>query len=383
MPWKETCPMKERMKFIGDWLEKDWTVWDLCAYYDISRKTAYKWIERYKQKGLLGLEDLSRAPENHPNATGKGIEEAILAFRRAHRTWGPRKILDRLENRFPEIRWPSISTAGAILKRNGLVKERRRVRKTAPFNQPMQSGLQPNNVWATDFKGWFCTGDRTRIDPLTVTDWTSRYLLECRGMVGVKTEKVKDRFELLFREFGLPDAIRNDNGPPFASTAPAGISRLSAWWIRLGIQPERIRPGHPEENGRHERMHKTLKAETASPPKENAWKQQAAFDSFKKEFNKDRPHEALGMKTPEQCYWASIKPFPNRLPEMTYGREFEVRRVRHCGSVQMVGTDFYLTETLVGEWVGLQKTDNDIWSVYFGPHLLGTFNEASETFKKV
>jgi hypothetical protein len=191
------------------------------------------------------------------------------------------------------------------------------------------------------------------------------------------------QFELLFREFGLPDAIRNDNGAPFASNAPAGISRLSAWWIRLGIQPERIRPGHPEENGRHERMHRTLKEETASPPKETAPAQQMAFDAFQKEFNEDRPHEALEMKTPDECYWVSNRPFPNRLPEMTYEREFVVRRVRSCGSVQMSGTDFYLTETLVGEWVGLRQTDNDIWSVYFGPCLLGTFNAESEFFKKV
>jgi putative transposase len=383
MPWKDTCPMEERKKFISEWLEKDWSLTDLCEYYDVSRKTAYKWIERYKQTGLAGLEDLSRAPDRHPNATTKEIEDMVLAFRRKRPSWGPKKILDRLENRFPDVDWPCISTAGEILKRNGLVKPRRRVRKTAPFNQPMKKGLQPNNVWATDFKGWFCTGDRTRIDPLTVTDWASRYLLKCHGMVGVSTEKVKEQFELLFREFGLPDAIRNDNGAPFASTAPAGISRLSAWWIRLGIQPERIRPGHPEENGRHERMHRTLKDETARPPKENVQRQQAAFDAFLKDFNEERPHEALGMKTPGECYWASSRPFPNRLPEMDYGREFEVRRVRSCGSVKMSGTMFFLTEVLTGELVGLKQTEEDRWSVYFGPHLLGTFHEETETFKKV
>lgn len=383
MPWKDTCPMEERKKFIGDWLEKDWTLKDLCVFYDVSRKTAYKWIERYKQKGLVGLDDLSRAPDRHPNATAKEIEEAVLAFRRKHPRWGPKKILDRLENRFPGVAWPAISTAGAILKRNGLVTPRRRIRKMAPFNQPMKSGLQPNNVWATDFKGWFCTTDRTRIDPLTVTDWASRYLLRCHGMVRVSTEKVMSQFDLLFREFGLPDAIRTDNGAPFASLAPGGISRLSAWWIRLGIQPERIRPGHPEENGRHERMHRTLKDETASPPKETVWKQQAAFDAFQKEFNEDRPHEALGMKTPEECYWASSRPYPSRLPEMTYGREFQIRRVRSNGGVKMFGTEFFLSETLIGELVGLRQTAEDAWNVFFGTHLLGTFHETSETFKKV
>ena len=383
MPWKDTCPMEERTKFIGDWLEKDWTLKDLCAYYDISRKTAYKWIERYKQKGLVGLEDLSRAPDRHPNATAKEIEEAVLAFRRKYPRWGPKKILHRLENRFPDAPWPSISTAGAILKRNGLVVPRRRVRKTAPFNLPMKDGLQPNNVWAADFKGWFCTADRTRIDPLTVTDWASRYLLRCHAMVGVRTEKVRDQFELLFREFGLPDAIRTDNGAPFASSAPAGISRLSAWWIRLGIQPERIRPGHPEENGRHERMHRTLKDETASPPKENVHRQQTAFDVFQKEFNGDRPHEALGMKTPEECYWASSRPFPNRLPEMDYDREFQIRRVRSNRAVKMFGTEFFLSEAIIGELVGLGQTAEDSWSVYFGHLLLGAFHVPSETFKKV
>ncbi len=247
----------------------------------------------------------------------------------------------------------------------------------------MKSGLQPNNVWATDFKGWFCTTDRTRIDPLTVTDWASRYLLRCHGMVRVSTEQVMSQFDLFFREFGLPDAIRTDNGAPFASLAPGGISRLSAWWIRLGIQPERIRPGHPEENGRHERMHRTLKDETASPPKETVWKQQAAFDAFQKEFNEDRPHEALGMKTPEECYWASSRPYPSRLPEMAYGREFQIRRVRSNGGVKMFGTEFFLSETLIGELVGLRQTAEDAWNVFFGTHLLGTFHETSETFKKV
>jgi hypothetical protein len=239
-------------------------------------------------------------------------------------------------------------------------------------------GTGPNDVWAADFKGWFRTRGGKRIDPLTISDWASRYLICCQALQDTASPQVQMRFESAFREYGLPRAIRTDNGPPFASVGLGGLSRLSVWWIHLGIWPERIRPGHPEENGRHERMHRTLKAATAQPPRQTRVAQQAAFDIFRQEYNEQRPHESLGMKTPGEKYRVSQRPFPAHLPEVEYGPDFEVRRVRSNGQIKWAGEMLYMSDALVGESVGLRKIDNEVWSIHFGPLPLATYHSISQ-----
>lgn len=374
MPWKESCAMSEKKLFVSDWLKKAWSMSDLCHYYQISRKTGYKWIERYKKEGLGGLNDVKRAPNTHPNQTPANMEEEIIQFRTKHRYWGPRKLVNQLGIKDPTVNWPSASTVGNILKRNGLIVPRRRYRRSPLFKGPRNNGVKPNDVWAADFKGWFQTGDGVRLDPLTISDWSSRYLILCHGLRTTATTFVKEKFEHVFREFGLPQAIRTDNGPPFASRGVGGLSRLSVWWVRLGIMPERIRPGHPEENGRHERMHRTLKQQTAKPPKATESLQQDAFDDFGHEYNDVRPHEALGMKTPSACYEPAKRPFPRKLPQVSYKSEFRVWRVRSDGTIKWDGKRYYLGESVACEYVGLKEVNNDIWDIYFGPIYLATFD---------
>lgn len=382
MPWKETCPMEERLKYVGDWLKKDLTVTELCCKYGISRKTGYKWIERYQAHGLEGLLELSRAAHNHPNQTPVVIEEELLRFKHQHPHWGPRKLIHRLDEKRPEENWPAPSTAEAILKRHGLVKPRRKRRTTPIFAGVPREVCRPNDVWGADFKGWFRTRNGKRVDPLTITDIASRYMLKCQALTSTKECYVRPWFEAVFQEFGLPWAIRTDNGPPFASVGLGGLSRLSVWWVCLGIIPERIRPGHPEENGCHERMHRSLAEATANPPERNVVMQQIAFDSFQKEFNEERPHEALAMGTPARFYKPSERSFPKNLPEMEYGSGVDVRRVRSNGQIKWAGDFLYLSEALIGQLVGLKRIDNDQWSIHFGPVPLGTIDGSTNKIKR-
>ena len=383
MPWKETCLMDERIKFVGDCLKDEWSVAELCRYYGISRKTGYKWIERYQVCGMEGLGDMSRAPRYHPNATPATVEDRIVGFRHEHPHWGPRKLIHRLRQIQPAIAWPAVSTAGAILKRHGLAVPRRRRARTPASPGPRMTAKRPNDVWAADFKGWFRTQDGTRMDPLTISDAASRYLIRCRGLVRPNGNTVRAQFELAFREFGLPWTIRTDNGSPFASVALGGLSQLSVWWIRLGIIPERIQPGHPEQNGRHERLHRSLKQATAKPPQAHPRAQQAAFDAFRREYNEDRPHEALDMNTPAQCYRPSERSFPARLPEVYYGPEFVVRRVRSNGEIKWEGDMLYLSEALVDELVGLRPIDKDCWEIHFGPVPLAIYDSLKQTLQPI
>ena len=383
MPWKETCPMEERMKFIADYLQDEWSLAQLCRFYGISRKTGYKWLARYLAEGPAGLGDRSRAPRRHPNGVPREVEEQIVAFRAQHPHWGPRKLVHRLAQIQPETHWPVPSTVGALLKRRGLTAPRRGKRHTPPYNQPFQEGVQPNQVWSADFKGWFRTQDGTRIDPLTIADVASRYLLRCQGLVRPNRTAVQAVFTAAFQEFGLPRAIRTDNGPPFASVGLGGLSRLSVWWVCLGISPERIRPGHPEENGRHERMHRTLKQATAQPSQATPNAQQRAFDRFRAEYNQERPHEALAMQTPAQRYQPSLRPFPERLPELEYAPGYVVRRVRSNGEIRWQRGLVYLSEALVDQWVGLIEIDNGQWRVDFGPIQLAIYQEQDKKFKPI
>lgn len=380
MPWKETCAMDERMKFIADYLKEEWSLSALCRHYDISRKTGYKWLARYQAEGPSGLIDRQRAPKRHPNEVPKMLQDRIVAFRAEHPHWGPRKLVYRLAQMEPDVRWPAPSTVGELLKRHGLTVPRRRRRYTPPYAQPFHDGLQPNEVWSADFKGWFRTRCGIRVDPLTIADTASRYLLRCQALIQPARTTVQAVFTAAFQEYGLPQAIRTDNGPPFASTGLGGLSRLSVWWLRLGITPERIRPGHPEENGRHERMHRTLKQATAQPPQATPKDQQQVFDLFRTEYNQERPHEALGMQTPAQRYQASSRSLPARIPEMEYPSNYQVRRVRSNGQIRWQGQLVFLSEVLIGQWVGLLEVDNGTWRLSFGSVPLVLYNEETKKF---
>ncbi len=378
MPWKETTPVAERMQCLVDWRSGLFTVSFLAERHGVSRKTLYKWIERFDSEGVTGLLDQPSRPLCHPNQTPEEIEAAITAFRRRHPDWGPKKIVHVLSERHMETCWPARSTVAAILRRNGLVKGRRRRRPVGHPGQPTTVPHEPNELWATDFKGEFPTGDGIYCYPLTVSDLYSRYLVGCRGLRSTKTEGAKKSFERLFREYGLPRAIRSDNGVPFASTGLGRLSRLSVWWIKLGIRPELTQPAHPEQNGSHERMHRTLKGATARPPAADLLRQQRRFDAFRKEFNTERPHESLGMKKPAELYRPSTRPFPARLPTIEYPGHFEVRRVSRNGGIRWKRGWLNVSHPLIDEYVGLEEVDDGIWDLYFGSLLLGRFDERDQ-----
>ena len=323
---------------------------------------------------MAELCERSRAPVRHPNQTAAEIEAAVLELRRAHMRWGPRKLKRVLEREHPQTNWPAASTMGTMLAREGLVIARRQRRKTEPYSRPFAAATEPNRVWRADFKGWFRTSDGERIDPLTISDAHSRYLLRCQAVEKTDTARVQAIFEAVFREYGMPQAIRSDNGAPFASRAIAGLSRLAVWWMKLGIVPERIAAGHPEQNGRHERMHRTLKAETASPPEANRRAQQRSFDRFRQEYNQLRPHEALGMQTPAAVYAPSGRGFPARVPQPEYGSALVVRKVRPCGNFTWGGEDVFLSEVLEGERIGLLPIDDRYFTIYFAEFPIGCFD---------
>ena len=365
--------MNERVKFIARYLQDDEPLTTLCASLGISRKTGYKWIDRYEAGGVAALEDRSRAPRSHPHAVAADVVERILAMRRQHPRWGPRKLVARLERVEPRRSWPAASTVGDILRRHGLVRPRRRHRRSAPYSERLRTYAAPNAIWCADFKGHFPVGD-ARCHPLTIMDGFSRYLLRCRGLARPLSAPVQKVFESAFREFGLPAAIRTDNGAPFSTLAAGGLSRLAVWWIRLGIRPERILPGRPDQNGRHERMHSTLKAETARPPRTSLRAQQRCFDAFQHEYNHLRPHEALEYETPASRYQSSARSYPSRLPLPEYPAHVRVERVYPNGVISIEDTQWYLSNCLAGELVGLELVDDGRWTVYFGSIQLGVLD---------
>ncbi len=333
MVWKETCPMDEKLSFIMDYLSDVAPMTVLCERYGISRKTGYKWVDRYRAKGPGGLHERSRAPHRHGRRMAGEISDAIIALRRERPFWGPRKLRAVLQREAPDTSWPAASTIGDLLRDHGLSEPRRRRRRATPLSQPFSAIETANDVWCIDFKGWFRTRDGERCDPLTITDAYSRYILVCR-IIPPRTDPVRTVVEAAFRQYGLPRAIRSDNGVPFASIGAAGLSRLSVGWVKAGIALERITPGHPQENGRHERMHRTLKAETTRPAADSAAEQQARFDAFRDDFNVNRPHEALGQQPPASLYEPSMRRHPEPLPEPWYDAEHAVRRVRQSGSIK-------------------------------------------------
>lgn len=366
--------MEEKLRFVLEYDAGAGTMTELCQRYEIARQTGYVWVRRYRQAGLVGLLERSRAAHRHRNQMPEEIERMVLELRQAHMRWGPRKLKRVLERDEPGRVWPATSTIGALLKREGLVVARKKRWRTAPYTQPLAHADGANRVWCADFKGWFRTADGERIDPLTISDAHSRYLLRCQAVEKTDTARVQAIFEAAFREYGMPTAIRTDNGPPFASSAVAGLSALAVWWIKLGIVPERIAAGHPEQNGRHERMHRTLKQETAQPPAANRRKQQRALDRFRQEYNQVRPHEALQMHTPAAVYEPSERKFPARVPEMTYPESMLVRSVRRRGHFRWNQQEVFLSEVLWGERVGLLQVDQRWFTIYFAQFPIARFD---------
>ena len=376
MPWKQTCAAEERSAFVDAWLSNEFSFADLCARFGVSRPTGYEVIERFEQQGRAGLQERSRAPHRHPNATAPSVVAEILQVKRRYPRWGPVTIRDWLRRERAQRPWPATSTVGEILRRHGMVATRaRRHLQTPPHAHPFTAVQAPNDVWSIDFKGQFRLGDHRLCYPLTVSDNFSRYLLCCQGMHQPRYRPVRAALERVFVEYGLPDAMRSDNGAPFASVALAGLSALSIWLIKLGVMPERIAPGKPAQNGRHERMHRTLKAATAQPPKANLSAQQRAFERFRSEYNRQRPHRALGQGLrPVDLHRPSRRSMPLHLPELTYPDGLAVRKVRHEGHIRWHGFEVYITKTLVGEPVGLLELAHDLWQVYFGPLELGVLD---------
>jgi transposase InsO family protein len=383
MPWKVSGVVERRRQFAREYETGEWTMTELCRAYGISRPTGYAVWHRYESAGETGLEEGSRAAERHPNQTAPALEDQVLELRRAHMRWGARKLKAYLQRKHPGERWPAASTIGELLQREGLVIGRKQRRKVPPYRQPFQVAEEPNQLWCADFKGWFRTGDGERIDPLTISDARSRYLLRCQAVENTDTARVQAIFEAAFREYGMPLTIRTDNGAPLASRAVAGLSRLSVGWMKLGILPERIEAGHPEQNGRHERMHRTMKEETATPPQSNRRAQQRTLDEFRREYNQERPHEALAMQTPSDCYAPSPRPYPARVPEPEYGGALQVRKVRECGVFTWKHENVFLSKTLSGERIGLLPIDDRYYRVYFAAFPLARFDSRKRTIERL
>jgi putative transposase len=375
MPWKETCPMDQKIQLISDWLKEKYTITELSQVYNISRKTIYKWIERYQEKQARGLEELSRVPLNHPNATKPEIVSQIIDTKLQHKTWGPKKVVARLETLYPDRPWPAPSTAGHILKKEGLVNDRHYKRHAPPYTEPFKRCERPNDVWSIDYKGQFRMQDGKLCYPLTISDNHSRYLLICQGLFHPTYENTRPWLKRAFQEYGLPLAIRNDNGAPFASVGLGGVSPLSIWLIKLWIRPERIEPGHPEQNGRHERMHRTLKEETANPPRANMREQQNAFDAFRLTYDTERPHEALEQQTPAKLYLPSNRMLPKKLAPVEYDSCYTVRQVRHNGTIKWKGNFVYVSQALAKEPIGLRQISEEEWEVRFSFHVLGILDD--------
>jgi len=362
------------MLLISEYLKGEKSMAELCRDFSVSRKTAYKWLHRYKVDGPSGLEDRSRAPLAHPRRVMPAIEEALVQARRSHPHWGARKVVAWLERQHPELVFPAASTVNSLFTKYGISKTRQRRQRTPPYTAPFADATEPNLVWCADFKGDFQTGDLRRCYPATITDAFSRMLLKCHALRSTRTELVRPVFERAFREYGMPERIRTDNGAPFASRGAGGLSQLSIWWLKLGIRHERIQPGHPEQNGRHERMHRTLKQETLRPPAGTIRAQQLRFDSFRKEYNQERPHEALGNDSPSAKYSVSTRRYTGRTRSPQYTDECIVRKVSPGGTIGWKGTVVTIGRALRGEWIGIERGD-ELRHVFFADVRLGFIDD--------
>lgn len=375
MPWKETCTVDERKKFIMDWLTQAYSKSDLCRDYGISRPTGDKWIERFQAEGWTGLSDRSRAPKRQARAVPPDVAERLVELRERHPSHGPKKIRAQFKHAYPEAYCPAESTIGEILAREGLVMRRRRKARGCPSAERLQASQEINQIWCADFKGRVHARDGCPCDPLTITDAHSRYLLACHGLRRTNGERVKTVFERVFRAYGLPEAIRTDNGPPFASVALGGLTPLAVWWIRLGIRPERIEPGCPQQNGRHERMHRTLKAWLQHRPAKDFRGLRMELAQFLEDYNNIRPHEALGQVPPSHVYAPSERVYTGRTPAMEYPAGRVKRYVKQSGEIAWKGRRWYLSVSLAGENVGLEECDENVIAIYFGPYKIGELDE--------
>ena len=381
MPWKATCIMDERIKMIAECLRGVMPKGAIFARHGISRKTGYKWLARYRAESAQGLVDRDRAPHRPGQGVDAAVAAAIVAERERHPHWGPKKLRARLARLAPDEVWPAPSTIGDLLRREGLSLPRRRRWRAEPAARPFLEVRAPNDVWCADFKGWFRTADGTRCDPLTISDAHSRLLITCR-IVPPTHAGVFGWFERAFGEHGLPRALRTDNGPPFASSGAGGLTRLAVHWIKLGIKLERIAPGAPQQNGRHERMHRTLKAETTHPPAATLAAQQARFDRFRQLYNRERPHEALDQTVPAAHYTPSPRLYPSRLAEPVYDADHAVRRVRPSGEIKWGGETIFVSEALAGELVGLAEAQDGGWIVRFADLDLGLLVPGARSLRR-
>jgi len=384
MPWRESSPMEQRVEFVREFATGLFTMPELAAQYGISRKTGYKWFAAYVAAGVLGLQDRSRRPHHSPHAIAPALVDTVLAVRHRHPRWGPKKLLAVARQRESHPTWPARSMVARWLKQRGLRAARRR----APSRPPSHAArltipTRPNEAWTTDFKGEFRTGDGAYCYPLTLRDGFSRFVLRCDALPARTADLTRRRFERAFAEYGLPDRIRSDNGGPFAGPGLGGVSQLSVWWMRLGIVPERIAPGHPEQNGSHEEFHAVLKAHTARPPAANGVSQQRRFRSFIREYNDLRPHEALDDQPPTTCYHSSPRPLPARVPPLDYPGHMEVRRVSSNGCVSWRGAPRFLATPLAGEHVAFEEVDDGLWTVHFATVALARYDECHGTFEPI
>jgi transposase InsO family protein len=380
MPWDRV--VEQRLKFVLAAEAGEEPLSWLCEAHGISRKAAYKWLERYRREGPAGLVDRSRAPKRHGRATPEDLAEKIILLRQARPSWGPRKIIARLGLDHPDLDWPAASTAGEILKRAGLVGSRRLRRRAPPRPWDLTVPERPNQVWAADYKGWIRLGDGSRCEPLTITDGFCRYLLRLSCGAGTTGAEARPVFEAAFEEFGLPEVIRSDNGPPFASTGVTGLTALSVWWIKLGIRPERIDPGKPQQNGRHERFHLTL-LEAMQPPEPNRTAQVARFQAFRRDYNHERPHQALGQLPPADFYDPSPRKLPTIPTEPDYPAEAAIRQVRTNGDIKWRGQLVHISSALAGEAVAIEEDEAGDWRVRFYDHPLGVIDRKLNRLRRL
>jgi len=380
MGWTETCAVEERMRFMVAVEKGEESFTAICRRFDVSRRVGYKWLARFEAEGVAGLLDRSRAPLHHPQSIAPSIAERCLEVRRAHPTWGPVKVRAYLERGAPKTDWPVASTIGELFDREGLTVKRRLRRRSPPSSAPFAHCGAANDVWCIDFKGWFLTGDGKRCEPLTVTDAYSRYLLRCQALPHTDTDHVWPVLDAAFREFGLPHYMRSDNGSPFASCGAGGLSKLSVKLIKAGVTPERIAPGKPQQNGRHERMHLTLLQDVADPPAHSMREQLRRLRHFQQMYNEERPHQALDNATPAERYRASARRFDGILREPEYGDQ-DVRRVRLNGEIKLDGKFVYINVALAGEPVGLVESEG-CWTISYGPIMLGTIAYRGDELRK-
>ena len=372
--------MERRIELIKDWKDGQ-SITALAENYGVSRKTIYKWIERQANEGSAGLADRSRAPHTSPQSLSQEMIASILQVRQKW-GWGPRKLQVKLLADWPAEQIPAASTIAEVLRSRGLSHQRKRRVRTPSYGEAFAAVEQPNQTWCADFKGWFRTGNGKRCDPLTISDAHSRYLLCCQIAAKTDTLHVEALFDAVFRQYGLPEVIHIDNGTPFASRAPGGLSRLSMRWVRLGIVVVRSRPSSPQDNGRHERMHRTLKQETLCPPEQTPSRQQESFAAFRERYNKERPHEALNYQTPGACYTQSRRVFPRRVPEVQYDSSFQVRRISPKGDLSWKGKPCFVSEIFAAQALGLNPNHDRYHEVYYGPLRIGWLDTFRRDFHR-